>query len=230
MKRIWIIVAVSILLLLLVFASSCSQNDCSYLKRVTGNTQCLEANTTIKKTKKKFAAVCAGAANSRKISINCSPATASVCDSSSNGASFYAVLMPDDGTNTFNDTTAGTYTTCSGLWNAISSGVQFSDITAIYFSDPDLGESVTCTDSGGCTFTSSYCFSGWNSSSYSPTGTAASLTSGQSLLACVYIDSTAVSGGGGGTPVYGTPATASASSFDQTTVASPISFSTWVDY
>lgn len=101
--------------------------------------------------------------------------SAGLCSSASNGSSFYAILVPDDGAGTFKDSLIGNVPNCDSLWNYINWGLPIEDIAAVYSADPDSNETVGCSDSGGCTFTSFNCFSGWGSANHAPTGTAASL-------------------------------------------------------
>ena len=184
--------------------TGCSGNNCTYLSRSTGQTQCRNADLTSSKIKKVTTASCGSIG--KKIQIACNSGTAG-CDSSSTGSYYYAVLFPDSGGGVFVDSSGYSVSNCWELWYYLTvPGYILNDIKAVFIASSS--ETLDCS-SGNCSATSINCFSGWDATTGSLTATPVALTTGASYLACVFLDTLPYGqGSGGGTlgiPAFGVP-------------------------
>lgn len=180
-------------------------------------------------------AACGAVVNSRKVQISCAPTSGSfaTCTSPSSGSAYYLVLVPNNASGSFRDSDAAStlYGNCNDLWNAMAtSPTPLVNVTALYFSDPTVGDSVTCTDIGGCSVTSTNCFVGWDGVNGVATTTATGIANGTNLLACAFLGSPTAPNP---PPIPGVGligVSGSNAFFPLTVSATPIVFSTWVDY
>lgn len=180
--------------LLALLLSGCG-GDCNIFQTALGDAGCkrlaLDGSRTFQGTK----ASCAGAPSSRKVVINCPPAsgTATHCTSPLNGFPIFSLLVPNNHSGSFQDSDGTVYSSCQTLLAAYNSAT-LSNVTGVYISDSTVpGDTVGCTDAGGCTMTSALCYAGWDKTGHVISGTAA-ITLGTSQLACTYIDTTALGG------------------------------------
>jgi hypothetical protein len=203
----------------------CSRNNpCSVVNTLLDEPQCHKLTLSSNLSYVGSKALCAGAANSRKVNISC-PATAgsaSQCTSISNGLPIFSILVSNNGNGAFVDGDGTTYANCGDLITAYNSGA-LQNILGVYSSDSSISSDVvSCTDTGGCSFASSYCYSAWNSSTASLSGTA-SIANGTNVLACTFINTASL---GRLTPI----AAGAWSSLPQVSVGGDLSFSSgWVD-
>jgi hypothetical protein len=169
--------------------------ECNVFQTAVGDAGCrklaLSGNRAFTGTK----ASCAGTASSRKLQVNCPPSagTASHCTSQLNGFPVFSLLVSNNAGGAFQDNDGTVYTTCQDLLTAYNSG-SLINVTGVYISDSTLaGDTVSCTDAGGCTMTSQNCYAGWDHGGGALSGTA-SIPLGSSVLSCTYIDTTALGG------------------------------------
>ena len=210
---------------------SCNHTDCGYFDRLL-YPKCGETGQTLSKTKKTTNnAACSGSGTSKKLQLSCLSSDATFCMNDSTGSSVYAILLPENGSSSFTDSSGVTVNNCAELWADLTYGFIFNDIAGVYY----IGDTpVTCDDTS-CTFASTTCFSTWDKDLQLPSGKAASLSaSTTSYKVCAFIDS-AIAGGGLGiteTLPANIPAVSSSAAFGYMTSATPTTlvFNTWYNY
>lgn len=187
---------------------SCGQKSCNIFDKAFREAGCKNLGLGFNITPKPPAG-CSGA-NWRNLYVHCPASTGanSNCTSIADGFTVVAVLVPNNASGNFTDTagTGITYTNCSQLLTDVFAGTV-AGVLGIYISDGSTGNRLNCDDATGCgirdtsdntaiAHTSAGCFA--NPS----TGSAAQLTAGTQVLACLYIDNSPL-----GTvvppPVYG---------------------------
>ena len=185
-------------------------------------------------------ASCSGVASTRKVDITCTKGGSGsnfLCANSAgaDGAGYFVVLMPFDGSGQFNDTSIGAVPDCATLWSAMVSANLPSDLVGIYYADTSTGDGLSCPNSDtGCSHLSNQCISGWDLNAGGATGIAAILPAATQYYACAFID-TPLPGGapaGGLPPAAGSGVLGLAASTQLATVTIGVNvvFSTWVNY
>lgn len=185
-------------------------------------------------------ASCQGIPSTRQIDIQCTKSGSGsngLCSSSAgaDGSGYYVILMPDDGSGVFHDSTVGAIPDCATLWTIMNGDSLPSDLVGIYYSDTAAGDALNCPVSDtGCSHLSNNCVSTWDLATGGGTSQPAILTAGRSLLACAFLDTPLP----GNTPAAGPPPTsgsgvlalAPANQMAKVSVGTNIVLSNWVDY
>lgn len=173
----------------------CGGNGCNILQTALGDAGCrnlaLSGGRTFTGTK----ASCAGTASSRRLTVSCPPTagTGSQCNSALTGFPVFSLLVPNNANGSFRDDDGTLYSTCQDLLTAYNAG-SLQTVTGVYASDSSTsGDTLSCTNAGGCTMTSAQCYAGWDKANSVTYGTA-SIPLGAKVLACTYIDTSSLGG------------------------------------
>lgn len=175
-----------------LFLQGCG-SSCNVLSRLANEPSCRDLKLDAKRTIKPFNAACGTVNNSRRVSINCpaSAGTGAQCTSLSSGFPLYSILLRNNNGGSFKDADGTIYRNCNEVLTALgTSPPSIQNLSGYYVSDnTTLADTLTCTDSGGCTLTSGNCYAAWDPVNRTTAGTAS--LSGN-YLACTYIDNSAI--------------------------------------
>ncbi len=179
----------------LLFASITACSDhCSVFSSLFGEPQCRKLNLSSQLIPHFTTADCSQAAHSRQISVSCPTSAGSYgqCTSLSDGFNVYAVVVPNNFGGAFVDTDGTAYFNCGKLFQNIGNG-KVQNVLGVFISNSLVsGDRLGCDNISGCVLNpSTDCFSGWNSVSREPEGTA-SLPAATNVLVCAYIDNSSL--------------------------------------
>lgn len=164
--------------------------DCNVWQSALGDPACKKLDLSGSRAFVGTKASCAGAANSRKLSVNCpsTAGTAAHCDASLNGASVFSILVSNNASGSFLDGDGTTYTNCQDLLVGYNNG-NLVNVVGVYTSDASTPNDTVSCNSNGCTMTSANCYAGWKAGAFSGT---ANIPLTADVLACTYIDTAAL--------------------------------------